>query len=210
MPASSSISTFMAYSRSESTLKRMLPDLAPIARGRTQKWDTEPGRAWYMASRIREALYIARNVFPHRYPELAAAARSFVIEVLDDHTVQARPTSNTPATAISNGEGLTETETPTHDVTPTHGLELALSVPRTIVGQRTATDIISWWLRAQPTNDKLVFTEVQLDDHELDMLAQWASSRTPRWMIVVNRAEGIVTLSPFQPGIPAWGVRRGV
>lgn len=197
----------MAYSRSEGTLKAMMPHLQHISQGRTQKWSVSQGRAWWWASKVREALYIARNVYPEKYPQLAAIAGTFTIEILDGQTVQARPSANTPATAIGNGDGLVETETPTHDVTPTHGLELATAIPRTVVGQKTATDIISWCLRAGATNDKLVFTEVSLSDEELNQLSRWAASRTPRWMVVVAPKEGIVTLSPYQPGVPAWGVR---
>lgn len=196
----------MAYSRSEETLIGMLPRLYGLRSGRGQKWTVSEGRAWWWASRIREALYIAREIFPHKYPELARVARTFTIEVLDGQTVQARQTSNTPATAISDGDGPVGTETPRKpDDTPTHGLELALSVPRTIVGQHTATDIIAFCLRALPTNDKLVFTETNLSSTELDQLASWAASRTPRWMVVHSPSNPtIVTLCPYQPGIPSW------
>lgn len=194
----------MAYSRSESTLIKILPELAPLEAGRTHRWDTVPGRAWWKAGKIREALHIARNIFPSKYPRLATAAQHYTVEVLNDHTVQARPTANTPATAIGTGEEAVGTETPAIGVTPIHGLEPATSVPRTIVGMRSASDIINYWLQAQPTNDKLVFTECLLPDSELDMLARWASYRTPRWMVVVSSSIGVITLSPYQPGIPAW------
>lgn len=197
----------MAYSRSAATVEKILPHLAPIIEGRTHKWDVPSGRAWWWAGKVREAFHIARTIYPNKYPRLAVAASHYTVEVLDDHTVQARPTANTPATAIGTGEGLVETETSRSDVTPIHGLEIAGGVPRTIVGMRTATDIISFWLQAQPTNDKLVFTDTRLDDTELDQLARWANARAPRWMVVVSRNEGIVTLSPFQPGIPAWTPR---
>ena len=194
----------MAYSRSEETLKKMLPELQNVSQGRTQKWSVVPGQAWWKASKIREALFIAREIFPHKYPTLALAAKSFTVEVLDSATVQARPMANTPATAISDGEGPGPTEHPSPDVVPIHGLEVASSVPHTVVGMKSASDIISFWLRAQPTNDKLVFTEARLSDAELNMLAKWAALRTPAWMVVVAQAEGIVTLSPYQPGIPTW------
>jgi hypothetical protein len=195
----------MAYSRSESTLRRILPELSPIKAGRTHKWEVMPGRAWYKASRIREALYIAAHVFPHKYPELALAHSHYVIEVLDDHTVQARPTANASDPQAVLGESiLTPTERPSSDVTPIHGLEIQGGVPRTIVGQTSATAIIAWTLRSMPTNDKLVFTEVDLPDSELTQIARWAETRQPKWMVVVNKPERIVTLSPFQPGVPAW------
>lgn len=196
----------MAYSRSEETLRGMLVHLNALAHGRAQKWSVGEGRAWWWAAKVREALYIAREVFPHKYPELARAARAFTIEVLDGQTVQARQSSNTPATAISNGEGLVETETAKRpDTTPIHGLEPATSVPRTIVGQHSVTDIIAFCLRAMPTNDKLVFTETNLTYAEMGQLASWADSRTPRWMVVHSPSNpGIVTLCPFQPGIPSW------
>lgn len=192
----------MAYSRSETTLRKILPELASLQEGRTVKWDTLPGRAWWKASKIREGLYIALHVFPDKYPRLAEAAAHFVVEVVDHRTVQARPTANTPEQAVAPTSPQLET--------PIHGLEPATSIPRTVVGQRTATDIISFWLAAQPTNDKLVFTECVLSTTELDQLARWAGSRTPKWMIVVSPTEGIVTLSPFQPGIPAWTPTKGI
>jgi hypothetical protein len=194
----------MAYSRSEDTLKAMLPHLDATKHGRTQKWVVSPGRAWWWAGKVREALYIAREIFPHRYPELARAASVFVVEVMDDRTVQARPSSNTVATAIPGGGEPAPSESPTQDETPIHGLEPAGGVPRTIVGPHTATDIIAYCLRALPTNDKLVFTETRLPDSELDQLSKWAATRTPRWMVVVSASAGIVTLCPYQPGIPAW------
>lgn len=200
----------MAYSRSEDTLKQRLPDLVNVSQGRAQKWDTTRfgrDRAWWWAGKIREALYIAREVFPGKYPELARIARTFTVEVLDANTVQARPMGNTPVSALGAGEGRSATSTEISDVTPIHGLELAGSVPRQITGMKTATDIISWCLRAFPTNDKLVFTEAPLSDEELDMLARWASKQTPAWMVVVSRSNDIVTLSPHQPGIKAWPVK---
>lgn len=193
----------MAYSRSESTLRRILPELQPLAEGRTHKWNTDNGRAWWYAGKIREGLYIAREIYPHKYPKLALAAEHYTVEVLDDHTVQARPTANTPATAISDGDGPKGAEHPAPGY-PTHGLELVGGVPRTIVGQKTATDIIAFCLRAMPTNDKLVFTEVELTNEELNQIARWAATRTPRWMLVWAPTERIATLGPWQPGIPAW------
>ena len=196
----------MAYSRGESTLLRMLPELGNVQQGRTQRWDVPAGKAWWKAAKIREALYIAREIFPHKYPRLAEAAGHFTVEVLNDTTVQARPTANTPATAISDGEGPAPSESFTPSVVPIHGLEPAGSIPRTIVGMKSATDIISYWLNAQPTNDKLVFTEAQLPVSEIDILARWAATRTPAWMVVASRLNpGLITLALKQPGVPAWG-----
>lgn len=193
----------MAYSRSESTLTKRLSDLEPLKQGRTHKWVVKDGEAWYWAGKIREALYIAREVFPHKYPELARAGKNFTIDVLDLRTVQARPKENTSPVEVPevslgrDGPG----------VTPMHGLEQAgpPGVPRTIAEPQSVTDIISYAMRALPTNDKLVFTNAIVNDQELQQLARWAASRTPRWMVVYSRSTGILTLGPWQPGVPHIG-----
>lgn len=198
----------MAYSRSEQTLIKMLPALDNLQRELACSWGVEAGTAHFHAQKIREALFIAREVFPEKYPELARAAKNFVIEVTDAKTVQARPRDNTPASAISplpfgdQAGGSLDSSAPE---TPIHGLALASGVPRQISGPKSATDIIAYCLRALPTNDKLVFTNADLSEVELTQLARWAATRTPRWMVVRAKESKIVTLGPWQPGVPAWG-----
>lgn len=190
----------MAYSRSETTLVKRLSDLEPLRQGRTHKWVVADGEAWYWAGKIREALYIAREVYPAKYPELARAGTQYTIDVLDHRTVQARPKENTsplevPEVALGRGGP---------SVTPIHGLELAGSpgVPRTIAEPSSVTDIISYAMRSMPTNDKLVFTQAKVNDEELNQLARWAMTRTPRWMVVYSKSTGILTVGPWQPGVP--------
>ena len=200
----------MAYSRSESTLIKILPRLDPLAMGRATKWTVEDGQAWYWAGKVREALYIAREVFPGKYPELARVSQTFTVEVLDATTVQARPSGNTPVTAVGPSDGrAANVEAVASETTPVHGLELE-GVPRQVGSMRSATDIIAYCLRALPTNDKLVFTDTVLAEAELDTLARWAQTRQPAWMVVVSASNRIVTLAPHQPGVPAWSPKAPV
>lgn len=195
----------MAYSRSETTLVKRLTDLEPLKNGRPAKWVVKDGEAWYWAGKIREALYIAREVFPHKYPELAKAGKNYTIDVLDLRTIQARPKENTSPVEVT--EAPTGRDDPA-SVTPIHGIDLAgpPGVPRTIVEPSSVTDIIAYAMRALPTNDKLVFLKAQVHDEELQQLVRWADSRTPRWMVVYSKSTGILTLAPWQPGVPHVGL----
>lgn len=163
----------MAYSRSETTLKKMLPDLQEIALGRPQAWIITQGSAQEWAYKVREALFIAR-LHKSRYPELAAAAESFTVEVVDSQRVQARRArQTTEAVALAD------------DQNPTHGLEtFGRSVQSS--GQQSPFTIIEAWRKSQPSNQPIHFPEATLSEDQLTILYKWAQAWKPPLMLMVD------------------------
>ena len=206
----------MGYSRNPKVLEGILPQLEPLTRGRPCAWTVEPGPDRMGASRwaytVRQGLYIASQ-HPARFPQLAAVASRFTIEIVDDHTVQARVRRNQHAVVETHDLGVT----PIQDATPIQGLEDAsgMDIPQSVVGPSTAREIIVHWLRVQntqPSSTAMQFPDATLDDAEMDTLARWAAKRTPRWIVVRQPGTNAVILSPDQPSIPAgvrWKVTNG-
>lgn len=189
----------MGYSTSKQTLEDFRHQLTYLEQGKEQVWLTEVGKAGYIAYKIRECLYIAR-LYPTEYPQLAAAAENFTVEVVAPNKVQARAAGNpTQAVIMTQGAG----EHPKESVT--HGLE----DPRrraglATAGPQTSFSIIEVWKKAQPSNDPIYFPDAALDEEQLTLLYNWTQNRTPKLMILVDDAA--LTLGPVDEDIAqfAW------
>lgn len=192
----------MAYSRSPVSVIRIENDLRALEEGRGCTWHRPLGDVTSWAYKVRQALYIARRHHPGRFPKLARYANDYTIEIVDDYTVQARITSNK---GIRSEAPTSEASPEPSTSTPVHGLEVA-GKPRTIVGVRSLTDIISHWLHTQPSNDPLHFPDAQLSEKDLAGLYTWAQSRPIPWGIIRPAGTNALTLMPAGKGtdIPFW------
>lgn len=175
----------MAYSTSPTTIENMSEHLEPLRQMRSYRWSTPKGRAHRLAQRIRECFAIARSN-RDRYPELAAAADFFRIEVPNTYTVQAIPKE----TQTVRGEPL--------DEQPSAG-GVEFGGPQTRVGLSTAMEVIDAWTKHLPSNDTMHFPQTVLPTDELVALHRWARGRTPRLMMFVP--EGSLTLSLEDPSV---------
>lgn len=185
----------MGYSRSTSTVRKILPQLQMLAEGKPCRWETLPGKAHRWATQVREALFIAaRNA--GEFPTLANAAQLYTIREVDDHTVVAERTGNTPE-AVVRTEAWEQNKPP---ITPRQGMQPVTQT--TLPSPRMASDIIAHWLRVQPTNDILSFPDAQLDDEEMTKLSNFMSTRTPAWMVLKSPTEALITVAPDNTQIP--------
>jgi hypothetical protein len=183
----------MGYSTSPRTLERILDKLAPLAEGKSTRWETAPGQAERWAYRVREALSIAL-LYPDRFPALAKHASHYTVEVVAGNAVQAVYAANTAEVAVVQHVEPVPRQGQTVHSKP--------GAPIVVAGVRTAFDIIDYWLRAQPTNDPLRFPDALLDAEELDRLAAWANTLTPRWMVLKAQHEDAITLMKHDPRVP--------
>lgn len=184
----------MGYSRSRKTLDKMLPLLDKLKAGEGTQWHlaqgVEPERFAY---KIREALHVA-SLFPDIYPELAAAANNFKIEIVDRLTVQA---VYRPAVLGLNNSGESAGVT-------VHGLESGDRGRVTHAGEQTAMSVIQAWHNNQPSNTPMNFPQACLERDDLLKLHTWASKRTPPWIMLVSM-EGALTLTPFRKDLEGLG-----
>lgn len=168
----------MAYSKSIKTLEKRRQLLKDLELGRGCVWRTD--NADRLAYQLREALSIAR-LYKERYPALAQAADNFRIEVLSPTSVQATPLQQTEASVLVDGGVV--------DQNPTPG-----KVSLNLMGPQTPESIIQTWHDVQPSNDPMVWPQANLDREALRTLEQWASKRTPPWLVIVDG--GAVMLHP--------------
>lgn len=179
----------MGYSKSRITLNRRIKEFPSffdtLARGRPARLVEKPNSADTNAYKVREALHIAALHAQH-YPELAQAAGRFVVEILDDRTIQARIKEGSNETAVSV-LGETPTQTPQAAGAP--------EAPQIVVGLRTATDIISHCLRRFPTNDPFHFPDAQLDDGELAKVWRWCRTLHPPRVIIKPKGTNAITIA---------------
>lgn len=169
----------MGYSTNVSTLELQLDHLKMLREGKACIWTVEPNDVHRFAYKIREALWIARNVAEARrkYPELAQAAEHFRIEMVNSRQVQARPARGTPAASV---EALG---------VATSGGELA-GPARSMMGPQTAASIIQTWMDTQPSNDKYHFPQANLSHSEMLKLHSWATKQG--WIFF--ESQGQITL----------------
>lgn len=180
----------MGYSESIATLERMLPLLKDLAEGRECMWETK-GSPSYLAYKIREALYIAKENKAN-YPGLAAAAEAFTIQVIRDGSkrVQAVRAKNTPETStLASANRITSIVT---------GLESA-GPPVPTAGPQSSQSIIDAWNKTQPRTEPINFPQANLPDIELDRLYTWCQAHVPRLMMLVSGAS--LTLGPVEPEV---------
>jgi hypothetical protein len=81
----------MAFSRSPQTVRNMMPLLTPFLEGRHEvRWRTDPGKATWFASRVREALFAAKHN-AEEFPALAEMKDRISIIVQQPNLVFAIP-----------------------------------------------------------------------------------------------------------------------
>jgi hypothetical protein len=189
----------MGYSKAAITVERMRPNLGAIENGQPCVWSVAPGQEDRFAYKIREALYAAAHN-SHRFPQLAAQADRFTIEILDVGKVQARLSDNTPAQLVNSS-------TPA-EVTPVHGLAPHSSPerPLSVVGLKDVRAIIQYWLRAQPTNQAMTFPDADLGDADLQALARFCAGRSPAWVVVKIPNVNVISLHPIGGDYPQTAV----
>lgn len=169
----------MAYSRSEETLIKMLPDMQELILGRPQAWMVTQGTPHEWAYKVREAFFVAQ-IFEHKYPKLAEVARTFSVFV-DGNRVDARRARNTTEVAAAVGAGINQ------------GMELAGRSVSTSGAQSPFT-IIEAWRKSQPSNQPMHFPEATLAEDALEILYKWAQSWKPPLMLMVDGPS--VTVGP--------------
>lgn len=175
----------MGYSESRKTLDKIRPMLVNLESGKGDIWRTAPGQtARSLAYKIREALRIAA-LHPETYPQLAAAAKVFKIQIVDHSRVQAVLTDRqTGLPGFSEGGVVI------------HGLEDAAASPLKVMGQQSAARIIEHIINTQtiqPTNSQFSFPEARLSREEKIRLHNWCRKQTPPWIMLV--ADDAITVS---------------
>jgi len=170
----------MGYSTNIKTLEAQLDNLAMLRQGKACAWTVAPNESHRFAYKIREALWIARNVpeARNKYPELARAAEHFRIEVTSSREVQARAARSTVDAEVRPlGGGVTT------------GLEAA-GPPKALMGPQTAASIIQTWMDTQPSNERYHFPQANLTRDELLKLHGWAVQQG--WIFF--ESDGAITL----------------
>ena len=176
----------MAYSRSESTLIKMLPELQELALGRPQAWIVEEGNAHLWAQKVREALFVA-TLNREKYPTLAQAYDRYAVHV-EGARVETRLKRRISPVVGDVG------------VAPS-GTTRSVSVP----GTQTPFTIIETWRKAQPSNNPIHFGEASLSEDQLNILYKWAQSWKPPLMLMVDGTS--VTVGPADPHVAQYAWR---
>lgn len=169
----------MAYSRNPDTLESrihlvdFLGDMEPKC-----EWSCEPGDEYRLAYQIREALWIAANVCPQRYPRLRQAQQHYQFKVTPGRVV---------ATLRDKPRG-TVTATPTPTLTPAQPsdeeidrqyqeLEEQAGNPITMKGTLTLTQIIQVIKDNGITGLPYKFPEASLAVADVRTLCRWLASQ---------------------------------
>lgn len=174
----------MAYSENRSTLDKIRPLLVKLEMGQGDLFNVPPGMsARQLAYKIREALYIA-NLFAADYPQLAVAAQTFKIKVVNKRQVQAVLTDKQTMAKVTTG-GTVE-----------HGGEVAGVLSTKVMGKQTAASIIEHILnlqRIQPSNAPMTWPEGALSYEEKTRLYTWCKAQTPAWLLLIADDQVTVT-----------------
>ena len=184
----------MAYSTNPEIVVARLGLLTELQAGRACRWRVDPPtrrETHIQAYRIREALFCA-NVHADQFPALALAYHTFSIHEVEPGLVEAK--LKTQAGVEVSAASVTR-EVPIHGLAP-WGREVST------VSKTTAQELIDGWQAHLPSNDPLKFPQTKLPPEELRLLHSWASSNTPRLMLLVG-AESI-TISLTTPDMAAF------
>lgn len=177
----------MGYSTNPAVLESRRPALAELEAGRACRWTLptqDPTLTRRRANEIREALYIAKL---HRaeYPDLAAAADTFSIHIVGPGVIEARPKQGRDALLTPD------------TLVPQHGTQTWGSQAPS-VGVSTAEEVIDAWRLHLPSNDPVHFPQSTLSISELRRVYAWATTSTPRLMLLVG--DGFLTISLREAG----------
>jgi hypothetical protein len=184
----------LGYSTSVVTLQRLYEYIKPLEFGEPYVWITDEGEAARLAYKIREALYVAK-LHTEQFPELAAAADRFVIEVVSSTKVQARLSIAPTEARILSSHG---------DVAPQHGDSGSPTLGRIIAtsGEQTAFTIIEAWKKSQPNLTPINFPSAKLNYEQLLALWNWAQTWKPKpLMIMYDEESGSLTLGPIEADV---------
>lgn len=195
----------MAYSTNPATVEKRLedpltgPGLKDLELGQEASWQftRDPLITQRVARQLRETLTLAAQ-WPTRFPKLAAASEVFVIKVIKPGFIEAKYKS------------VPKTESSVSRSTPIHGLEPQGKLVGT-VGLSTAEQVKDSWQEHLPSSDPLHFTKVSLDFDEMLDLYTWASSHTPKLMLLADEDRGTLTVSLLDPTVRefAWHPPQG-
>lgn len=163
----------MAYSMNPITVERFEPILRPLVTSSEVTWRTKPGRARWLAYKVREALHVA-SLYEDRFPELARL--DVRVQVLSAERVRAvareREEINVDDTVV----------------------ESSVSRPRTAAetGSQSVEDVIARWELRSPLEDRVYFPEANLDPDSLKRLWLWAEGTD----VLIFDSAGALTLLP--------------
>lgn len=156
----------MGYSTSEQTLIKMLPHLKLLDKGMECVWSVDPGKPTKkFAYKIREALYIASEYFPEKYPNLARAARMFELKVDQASGKISAQTVSSNVLEVETTEGISIGKR------ESDGRSLNYE------GEQSTATVIQSWIDAGEGATRLYFPNATLTNEELTKLYNWASKR---------------------------------
>lgn len=189
----SSYTNPMGYSKNISTFNQMKDQLTLLSQQTPCSWDRPSGDADNFAYKIREALFIA-SLESQKHPKdpywltLALVRKTWEIRVISPFKIEAAP-------------GL-DIELDSRPTPSAPSNQPAGKVP--ILAQvRTAEDVIAFWTKLQPSNDKIHFPQILLSDQDIGLVADWAAGLTPSWMVLRPKGTTSLTLAPDDPNVPA-------
>lgn len=174
----------MGYSKSRTTLLKMLPKLEPLERGEPCTWRVDSMSADKFAYKVREALYIAR-LYANEFPELAEAAQRYRVSVKGPGLVAAEPhLPMGPVLSVEGGEELSAT-------------------PKEVLGPQSDLSIMEEWLDRKL--ESLHFPEANLDNEELERLYHWAERRE----LIFFVSDKALTLQRHDPELAEYAWKPG-
>lgn len=182
----------MGYSKNLATFRKMEADLQLLASLTPCRWERPLGDADNFAYKIREALSIAslqskRNPSDSYFFNLAFVRRCWEIRVISDYLIEAAP--GVDAELSSKPE-------------PMQPSNLPAGKPNILGEVKSAEDVMAFWQKLQPSNDKIHFPQALLSEPDLLLVADWAASLTPSWMVLRPKGTNSLTLAPDDPRVP--------
>jgi hypothetical protein len=166
----------MAYSTNPITVERMLPYLEPLRGGNEVKYKA-PGRARWLAYRIREALAVAK-LHPERFPDFAALGDTLRVLVRGFDEVHVVHKQRIEVEAL-----------PQWAESPAPAAR-AEAVVREVISPEV---IVQEWVREGRGGDKLYFPNADLDREALLQLHEWAQEAG----VLLFENLGALTLMPL-------------
>lgn len=182
----------MGYSRNPAVLRQFLAvhPLEELKLGLPAAFATAKGDAPKFAYALRQALAIAKDN-PDEWPELAVAAARYRVVIPSDDRVEAEPVASRSALVARPAD--VRIGGPR---SVTHGGDEPFGQPTAHIGLGTAEAIITSWKARQPSNDPIVFKNVNLPTGEMLRLWKFFTQEIkPKWMLL--DAPNILTIAPL-------------
>lgn len=174
------------YSKSPITLMRRRPHVEPMFRGETVRWNAPfPNNAtaarWAFC--VRECLWVAKKN-PKRFPDLARFSDQYIVEVLDEKTVQA----SIPPEFL---EGLAGVSTALVLPQAHQAARAGAHQPITYADAQTRLEIVQCLLKRGPGDGPFYFPNGALSQADLAKLASWGAAQTPALVVLKTTGAGV-------------------